>query len=159
MRQMRQIPQGAMPEPEGIQNRLHVAWRATTVCAPAVREEYRHRWFTRVRQQIPAQKKVPPASAPSSAAVPSIAGSSRRQFPRLLRSGWLRPPFPDAGEMPPGSWTLPSAFFLPEPVPRTFSISAPAARCALPTSILNGVLQPSYLAAAWPEGIHETPDV
>ena len=42
----------------------------------------RYRWFTRVRQQIPAQKKkVPPASAPSSsAAVPSIAGSSRRQF-------------------------------------------------------------------------------
>ncbi|MFR1411244.1 MAG: 4Fe-4S dicluster domain-containing protein [Akkermansia sp.] len=41
----------------------------------------RYRWFTRVRQQIPAQKEGSPASAPSSsAAVPSIAGSSRRQF-------------------------------------------------------------------------------
>lgn len=96
----------------------------------------RYRWFTRVRQQIPAQKKkVPPASAPSSsAAVPSIAGSSRRQFLEATAVGWLRPPFPDAGEMPPGSWTLPSAFFLPEPVPwNVFWISAPAARCALPT--------------------------
>ena len=49
----------------------------------------RYRWFTRVRQQIPAQKKkVPPASAPSSsAAVPSIAGSSRRQFLEATAAG------------------------------------------------------------------------
>ncbi len=42
----------------------------------------RYRWFTRARQLVPAQKKkAPPAPAPSSsAAVPSIAGSSRRQF-------------------------------------------------------------------------------
>lgn len=98
----------------------------------------RYRWFTRARQLIPAQKKkAPPAPAPSSsAAVPSIAGSSRRQFLEATAAGWPRPPFPDAGEMPPGSWTPPSAFFLPEPVPwNVFWISALAARCALPTAL------------------------
>ena len=49
----------------------------------------RYRWFTRARQLIPAQKKkAPPAPAPSSsAAVPSIAGSSRRQFLEATAAG------------------------------------------------------------------------
>lgn len=49
----------------------------------------RYRWFTRARQLVPAQKKkAPPAPAPSSsAAVPSIAGSSRRQFLEATAAG------------------------------------------------------------------------
>ncbi len=49
----------------------------------------RYRWFTRARQLIPAQKKkASPDTAPSSsAAVPSIAGSSRRQFLEATAAG------------------------------------------------------------------------
>ncbi len=46
----------------------------------------RYRWFTRARQLIPAQKKKAPAPS-SSAAVPSIAGSSRRQFLEATAAG------------------------------------------------------------------------
>lgn len=97
----------------------------------------RYRWFTRPVNWFRPKKRrlprIPPSLLPPQ--FPPLPGVPAASSWRLLRPGWPRPPFPDAGEMPPGSWTPPSAFFLPEPVPwNVFWISAPAARCALPTA-------------------------
>lgn len=107
----------------------------------------RYRWFTRVRQQIPAQKKkVPPASAPSSsAAVPSIAGSSRRQFLEATAVGLAAAAFsgcrgdaarkldPTQCVLPPGAGSL----------ERFLDICTGCQMCV--ANCPTHVLQPSYL--------------
>ena len=97
----------------------------------------RYRWFTRVRQQIPAQKKkVPPASAPSSsAAVPSIAGSSRRQFLEATAVGLAaaRKLDPTQCILPPGAGSL----------ERFLDICTGCQMCV--ANCPTHVLQPSYL--------------
>ena len=105
----------------------------------------RYRWFTRVRQQIPAQKKkVPPASAPSSsAAVPS--GSSRRQFLEATAVGLAAAAFsgcrgdaarkldPTQCVLPPGAGSL----------ERFLDICTGCQMCV--ANCPTHVLQPSYL--------------
>ena len=102
----------------------------------------RYRWFTRVRQQIPAQKKkVPPASAPSSsAAVPSIAGSSRRQFLEATAAAFsgcrgdaARKLDPTQCVLPPGAGSL----------ERFLDICTGCQMCV--ANCPTHVLQPSYL--------------
>ena len=105
----------------------------------------RYRWFTRVRQQIPAQKKkVPPASAPSSsAAVPSIAGSSRRQFLEATAVGLAAAAFSGcrgdaARKLDPTQCVLP-----PGALERFLDICTGCQMCV--ANCPTHVLQPSYL--------------
>ena len=107
----------------------------------------RYRWFTRLRQQIPAQiKKVPPPTAPSSsAAVPSIAGSSRRQFLEATAVGLAAAAFsgcrgdaarkldPTQCVLPPGAGSL----------ERFLDICTGCQMCV--ANCPTHVLQPSYL--------------
>ena len=104
----------------------------------------RYRWFTRARQLIPAQKKkAPPAPAPSSsAAVPSIAGSSRRQFLEAglataalsgCRGDAARKLDPTQCVLPPGAGSL----------ERFLDICTGCQMCV--ANCPTHVLQPSYL--------------
>ena len=105
----------------------------------------RYRWFTRVRQQIPAQKKKVPPAPSSSAAVPSIAGSSRRQFLEATAVGLAAAAFsgcrgdaarkldPTQCVLPPGAGSL----------ERFLDICTGCQMCV--ANCPTHVLQPSYL--------------
>jgi len=107
----------------------------------------RYRWFTRTRQLIPDKKeKASPAPAPSSsAAVSSIAGSSRRQFLEATAAGLAAAAL--SGCRGEAAWKLdPTQCVLPPgagSLERFLDICTGCQMCV--ANCPTHVLQPSYL--------------
>ena len=119
----------------------------------------RYRWFTRARQLIPAQKKE---GSPGSRSLFFRRGSLHcREFPPPVPGGYCGRaghgrPFRMPGRCRPEAGPHPVRSSSRSRFPGTFSGYLhwlPDVRCQLPYPCAS-----AFIPAAWPEGIHETPD-